>query len=404
MPRPSLQRARPAAREPAKRPGAPLGRENDAEPLRVVKTKGSFVHTADGRRYLDLYMGWCVGNLGWGRKEILDRLRRFDGPDYVPPIYQYAPWDDLASRLVRLAPGRMGRCFRATGGTEAVEIALQAALAFTKRRKVLSLEGSYHGNSFLTNAVGSRDKALRHAFPKGNPRLKPPLDEAALGRVEKALRGGEVAAVILEPILLPHAVQSPTEEFMMGLASLCREHGTLLVMDEVATGMGRTGKLFATEHYKVEPDIVCLAKGLTGGYGAMGATLMTDEVASGIEGEFGFYSTYGWHPRSVEAALAVLDVFRENEATLLESVEARGRQFEERLRAMDLGKDAKVRAKGLAVAAELEDGERVGKIVEKCRKNGRLVTSSGNVLLMFPALDIDERTAARGLRLLKKSL
>lgn len=368
-----------------------LGRGDAApEPLRVVEARGSTVVDAAGRAYVDFFMGWCVGNLGWGQREVKARLRRFKGPDYVAPAFQYAPWAEVAALLADMAPGRLARSWRTVGGTESVECALQAAKQYTGRRKFVGLKDCYHGNSMGAKSVDGR--------------IKPPLDEAALKRVETALKKRDVAAFILEPVSCSLGALAPEPEFMEGLQALCRRDGTLLIVDEVACGFGRTGKLFATEHYDVEPDIMCLAKALTGGHAPMGATILTEEVAGEIEEDFHFYSTYGWHPLAVEAALANLEYFRKHEDAILRNVRARETQFRERLDAMDFGDDAEVRVKGLAIGIELGDAERADAIVEKCRRNGLLVTNDGDLLQMFPALNLDARTAERGLDALEKSL
>ena len=140
--------------------------------------------------------------------------------------------------------------------------------------------------------------------------IAPPLDDEAAARVEKLLRGKDIAALIMEPIICNLAVLIPEGRFMRAVARSCRKYGTLLILDEVACGFGRTGTLFATEHYRVEPDILCLAKAITGGHAPMGATVVTEKVALAAQGKVGFYSTYGWHPLSVEAALATLQYIR----------------------------------------------------------------------------------------------
>lgn len=396
---------RRAPRSAKARDRAFVGRGGGPEPLRIVHAKGSYVTEASGRRYLDFFMGWCVGNLGWDHPAIRARLRRFEGPDYVSPHFQYAPWGDLAARLARMTPGKLERCFRVTGGTEAVELALQAAFAYTGRTKVASIDGAYHGNSIAARSVGSGADALpKGALLRGVKRVKPPLDEAALARVERALRKEDVAAFIMEPVLCNLGALAPTQAFMTGLQRLCREHGTLLVMDEVASAFGRTGAMFASEHFGIEPDIMCLAKALTGGHAGMGATIMTRAVADEVEEDLAFYSTYGWHPLSVEAALANVTFLDENRASVLRNVEARSAQFRERLGGMSFEGDADVRVKGLAIGVELEDEAYASRVVERCRERGLLVTSSSELLLLFPALTLDARTAKKGLDILEDAV
>jgi adenosylmethionine-8-amino-7-oxononanoate aminotransferase len=238
--------------------------------LRVTKSEGSYLFDENGKRYVDFMMGWCVGNLGWGNAVVTRKGKAFTGPDYVQPALSYKPWDDLAELLVSITPGKLSKCFRATGGSEAVDLALQAALLHTGRTKLMSLEGSYHGNSIGGLSVGDSEVRKRcKALLPGCHKIKPPLDEAAVKKIRRLLERGDVAAFIMEPISINLGVLIPSAEFMSDLQRLCREHGTLLIMDEVATGFGRTGKMFASEHYPIKPDILCLAKAITNGAGGI---------------------------------------------------------------------------------------------------------------------------------------
>ena len=130
---------------------------NSREDLQVVRSEGSYLFDERGRKYIDFITGWNVGNFGWGSREIKDAIRRSESPEYVYPYYLYKPWAELAKLLSDLTPGKLKKSFRATGGTEAVEIALQVAMAYTKRRKFISIEDSYHGNSIATRSIGSSE-------------------------------------------------------------------------------------------------------------------------------------------------------------------------------------------------------------------------------------------------------
>jgi 4-aminobutyrate aminotransferase-like enzyme len=201
--------------------------------------------------------------------------KTFRRPDYVYPGYSYAPWAELAKLLVSIAPSGLTKAFRATGGSEAVDLA-QAAMIHTSRRGFISLEESYHGNSLGGLSVGDSQnrERVRNLLPHCS-KIKPPLNEQALDKVERRLKGRNVAAFIIEPIGINLGVLIPEQRFMQGLQRLCRKYGTLLIADEVATGFGRTGKLFASEHFDLRLDIMCVAKAITGGLGGMGAALMT---------------------------------------------------------------------------------------------------------------------------------
>jgi adenosylmethionine-8-amino-7-oxononanoate aminotransferase len=348
-------------------------------------------------------MGWCVGNFGWGNAVLLEAAAQFEGPDYVYPGYSYAPWIELASLLVSISPGSLKKCFRATGGSEAVDLALQAAMLHTGRSRFVSVEGSYHGNTIGGLSVGSSEhredckNLLTRCY-----KVKPPLNAKSLVRVEALLKGRDVAAFIMEPISINLGVLIPEPEFMTGLADLCRKYGTLLIMDEVATGFGRTGTLFASEQFDIEPDIMCVAKAITGGLGGMGAMMATAPVAKSMEDKGHFYSTYGWHPRSVAVAIAALGYIARNGQRLLKDVAVTCEYCRKRLMEMRFKKLASCRIAGLAIGIDFGDESHAAKIQAKCRREGLLVANEGESLLLLPALNIDQAAAAQGLDILER--
>jgi len=377
-----------------------LGRSKPAEDIVVVSADGSRVRDARGRTYIDLTMGWCVGNLGWNPHPIVDRVHRFHGPSYVHPSFAYARWNDLARLLVDAAPGKLARAYRCTTGTEAVELALMLAMTATGRHKLISLEGAYHGNSFGARSIGEGgvDSALR-----GCVKLAPPLDGKALHRLERMLAGREVAAFVMEPIAMNLGVLAPDAEFMRELVPLCHRYGTLVIADEVACGFGRTGKLFASEHYDLAPDLMCLAKALTSGVAPLGAVLATAEIEKAAEGELSFYATFGWHPLAVEAAIATLEHWKRHGDGILDNVADRSNDILTRL-SVRLPEDAELRISGLAVAIELGDEERVERIGKRCRRKGLLVGPEDETILLFPALTIDRETLAEALDILDEAI
>src|SRR4051812_28112805 len=171
-----------------------LARDLPAE-LQVAATNGSILTDSRGRKYIDFVMGWCVGNFGWRPAAIAKAIERFNGPDYIYPGYSYAPWTELARLLASLARRPLTTCFRATGGSEAVDIALQAAMIHTGRRALLSLEGSYHGNSLAGLSIGASDnrERIKNLLPHCG-KIDPTLDEKALGWIETRLKRRDVAA------------------------------------------------------------------------------------------------------------------------------------------------------------------------------------------------------------------
>jgi len=375
----------------------------DSPALRLVRSRGSEVIDARGKRYVDFLMGWCVGNFGWGNAVMEKPAAQYRGPDYVYPGFAYREWAELARMLLAIAPRGLAKCFRATGGSEAVDLALQAAMVHTGRRGFLSIEDSYHGNTLAGLSVGaSENREKRSNLLSHCRKVNPPLGERALARIERELRGREVAAFIMEPISMNLGVLIPEDGFMPELQRLCRKHGTLLIADEVATGFGRTGKLFACEHFGIEPDIMTLAKAVTDGVGGLGTMLASATVARSMEKHGAFYSTYGWHPRSAHIAIHTLRYLTANRKRLLANVAATGAYFRERLEAMDFGPEGELRIVGLAIAIDLRDEKRASRLAARCRRNGLLVSDEGETVLLIPALNIDRATARRGLDILER--
>lgn len=379
-----------------------LSRDASPLPVEIVKAKGSFLYGPNGKKYIDFLTGWNVGNAGWNISEINQKIRKFSGPNYVSPSYLYKPWVDLAEILAKITPGKLVKSFRATGGTEAVEIALQAAMAHTKRHKFISIEGSYHGHSIGAMSIGSSEfrEWYKNLLP-GCYKIKPPLDARAGKKIEKILSKRDVAAFISEPIICNLGVVIPTKEFFDIVQKACKKYETLLIIDEVATGFGRTGKLFASEHYGLKPDIMCLAKGITGGYGGIGAAIMTKEVAKSMEFNFSFYSTFGWHPLNVEATIASIKFILKNR--LWEKAAIMGRYFEKRLKTIKFRYPAQVRLRGLAIGVEFKEKGYATQIVKKCMEKGLLFSDlDSHIFTLFPALNIDKITVKEGLDIIEK--
>ncbi len=381
-----------------------FGRGNPAKPLEVISAKGSYIYGANGRKYVDFLGGAGVGSLGWGLHEIEDAIRNFDRPAYVYPNFHYKPWNELAEMLAEMTPGKLKKSFRMTGGSEAVEAALEMAMMYTGQKKILSVEGAYHGNTIAALSIGASSK--HNQFPNlldGILKIEPPLTKETLQKVEKMLASEEVAAVIMEPIIINLGVIIPEKEFMAGLDRLCKKYGTLLIMDEAITGFGRTGKMFATEHYDIEPDILCMAKAITAGHAGMGAVIATEEVARKAEDEsIGLYSSYGWHPVSVDASLTTLKYFQKHKEKLFGNIERLGKLFEKEISEVNFKEKPELRIKGLAIGIDLKDKDYASKIRNNALDHGLLMNTEGSSLLFLPNFLMEEKTVTEGVNLLKK--
>jgi acetylornithine/succinyldiaminopimelate/putrescine aminotransferase len=306
--------------------------------------------------------------------------------------------------LVEMTPGKLARVYRCVGGTEAVELALQIAVTATGRHKFVSLEDAYHGNSFGARSIGG-DALDAHLV--GCKKLALPLDAHALVRLETQLKDREIAAFIMEPTVTNLSVIIPDNDFMQGLVPLCHKYGTLVIADEIACGFGRTGRLFASEHYDLEPDIMTLAKAITSGVAPLGATLVTTEVAAALGDDFDFYSTFGWHPLAVEAAIGTQEYWRQHRSEVLENVSERSEELRHRLSIMDFmdfeGASPEIRIQGLAVGIGLGNEAYVSKIEKQCRAHGLLVFAEEDSLVMFPPLTVDHETLDEALAILAQA-
>lgn len=321
--------------------------EMDAE---YTECRGEELHTADGRTILDFLSGYCVYNAGHNHPHIVEALKgelESRGPSMLQS-HVAATAGELAEQLCARAGGRLKKAYFCSSGSEGVETAIKFARAHTGREGLIAARGAFHG--LTCGALALMD----HKFwSEGFGPLIPGVEFAAFGdlaALEKLLKTKRHAAVILEPMQGEGGIVLPPDGYLEGAQALCRRYGTLLVMDEVQTGLGRTGRFLASHHYAIEPDMVILAKALSGGLVPSGAVLMTDaiyeSVYSSLRRAIVHTSTYSENSLAMRAGLAMLDVL--DQERLAEQALERGERFRERLRET-LGKYemvAEVRGKG----------------------------------------------------------
>src|SRR5688572_8205119 len=228
----------------------------------------------------------------------------------------------------------------------------------TGRRALLSLEGSYHGKTLAGLSIGTSDnrEQIKNLLPRCG-KIAPPLDAKALRRIEQRLKRRDVAAFVMEPISINLGILIPEKDAIRQVRDLCRRYGTLFIADEVACGFGRTGRLFACEHFDLDPDMLCVAKAMSGGLAPIGAVIATAPIATSMEENAGaFYSTYGWHPRSVAAAIATLRDLKKNRSRLLAGVAEMSEYFRVRLPQLEFNRPAAVRIQGLTIGIDVGEG------------------------------------------------
>ena len=357
-------------------------------PVALVEGRGSRVVDVDGREYVDLTAGWGVCSIGHCHPALVEAIRKQAGRlMQTTNLFYTLPQLDLAEALAGIAPRPITRSFFTNSGTEAVEGALKLAHRATGRRKFVSTESSFHGRTLGALAVIGQPKhrePYRGLLPE--PVVVPFGDLAA---AERAI-DGETAAFIVEPVQGEGGVNVPPEGYLRGLRELCDKSGALLILDEIQTGIGRTGKLLALEHDAVVPDVLTLAKGLGGGF-PVGAFLCTEAVAATVKpGDHG--GTYVGNPLACAAALAVLQVVLEEK--LAERAAKLGARLLGRLRAFaeaNPGLTRGARGRGLLVGLVLESPEAAAALPRRALAAGVLVNvTAGNVLRLFPALNIPE--------------
>jgi predicted acetylornithine/succinylornithine family transaminase/N-acetyl-ornithine/N-acetyl-lysine deacetylase len=359
-------------------------------PVAIVRGQGALLWDDEEREYIDCMAGHGVANIGHGRPEIAAALAAQASRLITCPEIVY---NDMRARLLEqlahLVPQASPRIFLCNSGTEAVEGALKFARIATGRTGIVAMLRGFHGRT-----MGALSTTWEPHYREPFAPLVPDVSHIRyndLAAAQTAINE-ETAAVILELVQGEGGVHIATEAFVQGIADLCHERGAVLIIDEVQTGFGRTGRLFACEHYNLEPDILCLAKGLAGGV-PMGAiclgphVLQSGRIARGIHG-----STFGGNPLACAAALATLDIL-EREA-LPDHTNTLGVYALERLRAIQSPLIREIRGRGLLIGIELT--RRVQTYLEALLERGILALPAGpNVMRLLPPLVITEEQLDR---------
>ncbi len=339
-------------------------------PLVVERGSGAVIEDVDGNRFLDFTAGIAVTSTGHCHPHVVaaitdqaNKLLHMSGTDFY-----YQPQIDLAQRLAESGPGKVSRrVFFTNSGAEALEAALKLARWHTGRTRVVAFFGAFHGRTYGAMSLSGSKLVHRRGFsplvpdihhvpyPRGCQTCNPPgsvcqcVNQIQDTLFKRTAPPEEVAAIFVEPIQGEGGYHVPPAGFLPALRDLCDRHGILLVADEVQSGMGRTGKLFAVEHWGVEPDIICLAKGIASGM-PLGAILAKDEVMDWPSGSHA--STFGGNPVSCRAALATLDLL---EGGYIANAAQRGEQLKHGLRRLKERHPVigEIRGLGLMVAMDV---------------------------------------------------
>ena len=401
------------------------------DPVVIVRGEGCYLYDARGRRYLDGVSSLWANIHGHGRSEInsaiCGQLKKVAHSTLLGLANE--PSALLGKKLIEVAPSGLARVFYSDSGATAVEVALKIAVQYWKlrdephRNQFASLTGSYHGDTVGAMSVGYNETF--HRFHRellfDCHRIPPPhifrywegMDEAealeaSLHKAEEVLdrNGANLAAVIVEPLMQGAAgMWSQPDAFVERLGKLVRSHGALFITDEVATGFGRTGKLFACKQACVSPDLLCLGKGISGGYLPLAATLTTEEIFSAFLGEYSEFKTffhghtYTGNPLACAAGLASLEIFKKER--VLECLAPKIAFFQDQLQGKIrlLAHVADLRQKGFMVGIELAEDpqsrqaypleKRMAKrVCERAREFGVIIRPLGDVIILMPPLCI----------------
>jgi len=348
--------------------------------LTIVRGEGALLWDDSGNQYIDCVGGQGAANLGHAHPKIAaaisDQVSRLIS---CPEMFYNPERAALSQRLTALAPGKMERVFLCNSGAEAIEAAFKFGRYTTGRRKIIATLRGFHGRT-MGALSATWNKHYREPFMPLVPDFEHvPYDK--LERLETAI-DENTAALILEVIQGEGGVYPGSAEYLRGAQALCRERGALLILDEVQTGFGRTGKMFAAEHYGLEPDLLCLAKSIAGGV-PMGAVLIGErvrEISPGIHG-----STFGGNPLACAASLAALDVL-EDEGLPQQAAEL-GDYLLDKLGKINSPLIREVRGLGLMVGIEIK--QKVAPYLQALTKRGVLALTAGlTVIRLLPPLVI----------------
>ncbi|WP_302365804.1 aspartate aminotransferase family protein [uncultured Alistipes sp.] len=337
--------------------------------VEVERAEGSFFYTPEGRRYYDLVAGVSVSSVGHANREVVRAVQEQAARYMHVMVYGElveAPQVRYAARIASLLPGGLESVYFVNSGAEAVEGALKLAKRFTGRTELISMRRAYHGSTHGSMSMmgAPEGEEWKGAFRPLLPDVQAIEfnDPAQLERITR-----RTACVLVEPVQGEAGVRVPRPGYLEALRRRCDEVGALLVFDEIQTGLGRTGELFAMQKYGVVPDIVCLAKAFGGGM-PLGAFIARHEIMDTLQSNptLGHITTFGGHPVCCAAGLAALEYLLDHH--VVEQVEAKGALYEELLQGHPAVRE--IRRSGLLLAVELGSSERLYRIMELFKQAG----------------------------------
>jgi acetylornithine/LysW-gamma-L-lysine aminotransferase len=355
------------------------------KPVVIVKGKGALVWDINDKEYIDCTGSYGVSIVGHSHPKVVEAVKK-QAEKLISchaSLYNDAR-SEFLQKITQITPKGLNKVFLANSGAEAVESAIKLARKFSGKPEIIAMMGAFHGKT-MGALSATWDKKYRAPFLPLVPEFKhvPPDN---LEKVREAVTD-KTAAIIAEPIRGESGIRVPSNEFLLGLRKICDEKGILLILDEVQTGFGRTGKIFACEHWNVVPDILCLAKSVAGGL-PLGVTIAKEDVMSSLKlGEH--TTTFGGNPLVCAAACAAIDVLVEEK--LAERAATLGTYFKEKLAELQTEHKVVREVRGLGLMLGMELRFDVLNIILKAMDKGVLVLDAGrNVLRFLPPLVIEK--------------
>jgi acetylornithine/N-succinyldiaminopimelate aminotransferase len=370
--------------------------------IAVESAEGTKVMAKDGKEYLDFVAGIAVCNLGHRHPAVQEALEeQLKKVWHVSNLFENELQEETAQLLVQHCDG--DAVFFCNSGAEANEAALKLARKYTGRSKVITFKQSFHGRTFATMSATGQEKIYKGFGPLLPEFIHLPYND--ISSLEKEMNE-EIAAVMVEVVQGEGGVIPADASFLKTMEELCRRYGALLIVDEVQTGIGRTGKAFAYQHYGISPDIITVAKGLGSGFpvGAMiGKEFLRSSFTAGVHG-----STFGGNPLAMAAAKATLQVIFEEK--FLQEVSEKGTYFLQKLKEALKDVDVVKEVRGLGLMIGIECKHDVAQLIKNIHANGLLVLTAGpNVIRLLPPLvvrkdEIDEAVKIIQYTLIKENV
>jgi LysW-gamma-L-lysine/LysW-L-ornithine aminotransferase len=365
--------------------------------LTITKGKGVYLYDDKGNKYLDCMSNFGVNILGHDNNEINEKIsEQLSKLTNLHGSFVNDKRSLIAEKIVKLSPG-LTKVFFCNSGTEAVEAAIKFSRLATGRTEIIAAKMGYHGKT-----IGAL--SLTKTLKKYNEPYLPLLSDVKHFSYNDAdslreIISEKTAAVFLEPIQGESGIRIPDKDFFVKVKKICDEHNTLLVIDEIQSGMGRTGKIFAVEHFNIKPDMICMAKGIASGL-PMGLTLINEKVSEKLFNGC-HTNTFGGNPLVCAGALAVLNYIEENK--LLENADDVGSYFISELNKIDSKLIREVRGKGLMIAIELK--VKCSIYAKKLQDKGLLVIPTGSTILrLLPPIIFSKENADEAVEIIRKSL